>query len=224
VVHPFSPIRCQAGRQVRRLVLANDAMGFVAYCELSHSAKLATTSCETPTVGRAILAPWPASLPWSCANANTWGTGWPCSFVCRPLSPQEARAQLLTTTLWTAGGATATPARLCRNHPHACLTPRPEATMTYACHCAPSTYDHRTRDLVSEQRDPTPFKHLGVPRSTAAGWIRRGRRPVVSANIVTLDPEGSEVSSAMRLTSSTTVIHCSLRHGPPCSKPAASSA
>ena len=49
------------------------------------------------------------------------------------------------------------------------------------------TYDHRMRDLVCEERDPMLFRDLGVPRSTAASWIRRGPRPVVSAEILALD-------------------------------------
>ena len=31
------------------------------------------------------------------------------------------------------------------------------------------------------------FRDLGVPRSTAASWIRRGQRPVVSAHVLALD-------------------------------------
>ena len=31
------------------------------------------------------------------------------------------------------------------------------------------------------------FRDLGVPRSTAASWIRRGQRPVVSAQVLALD-------------------------------------
>jgi hypothetical protein len=48
-------------------------------------------------------------------------------------------------------------------------------------------YDHRMRDLVCEERDPALLHHLGVPRSTAASWIRRGPRPVVSAEVLSLD-------------------------------------
>ena len=48
-------------------------------------------------------------------------------------------------------------------------------------------YDHRLRDIVCEERDPTLFHRLGVPRSTAASWIRRGPRPVVSADVLALD-------------------------------------
>ena len=49
------------------------------------------------------------------------------------------------------------------------------------------TYDHRMRDLVCEERDPRLFSNLGVPHSTAASWIRRGPRPVVSADVLALD-------------------------------------
>jgi putative transposase len=48
-------------------------------------------------------------------------------------------------------------------------------------------YDHRMRDLVCEERDPHLFRHLGVPRSTAVSWIRRGPRPVVSADVLAMD-------------------------------------
>jgi hypothetical protein len=39
----------------------------------------------------------------------------------------------------------------------------------------------------SEERDPDLFRHLGVPRSTAASWLRRVRRPVVSADDLARD-------------------------------------
>jgi putative transposase len=48
-------------------------------------------------------------------------------------------------------------------------------------------YDHRMRDLTCEERDPGLFQHLGVPRSTAVSWIRRGPRPVVSADLLSLE-------------------------------------
>jgi hypothetical protein len=44
------------------------------------------------------------------------------------------------------------------------------------------TYDHRLRDLVRETGDLTVATRRGVPRSTAAGWLRAKRQ-----NIVTLD-------------------------------------
>ena len=49
--------------------------------------------------------------------------------------------------------------------------------------CRPA-YDHRMRDHICEERDPRLFQHLGVPRSTAVSWIRRGPRPVVSADVL----------------------------------------
>ena len=48
------------------------------------------------------------------------------------------------------------------------------------CHRA---YDHRIRDLVCEERNPALFAQLGIPRSTAASWIRRGSRPVVTTEL-----------------------------------------
>src|SRR5664279_3080888 len=48
-------------------------------------------------------------------------------------------------------------------------------------------YDHRLRDITCEEGDPTLFRELGVPRSTAASWIRRGQRPVVSTQVLALD-------------------------------------
>ena len=57
---------------------------------------------------------------------------------------------------------------------------------TSACRHA---YDHRLRDLVCEERDPMLFRDFGVPRSTAASWLRRGPRPVVSAEVLALDQQ-----------------------------------
>jgi len=50
-------------------------------------------------------------------------------------------------------------------------------------------YDHRLRDLVCEGRDPGLFHHIGVPRSTAASWLRRGPRPVISAEVLAMDQQ-----------------------------------
>jgi len=44
-------------------------------------------------------------------------------------------------------------------------------------------YDHRIRDLVCQARDPALFAQLGIPRSTAASWISRGARPVVTTEL-----------------------------------------
>ncbi len=35
------------------------------------------------------------------------------------------------------------------------------------------TYDHRLRDLARTTGDPDILAELGVPRSTALGWLRR---------------------------------------------------
>src|ERR1039458_7847762 len=48
-------------------------------------------------------------------------------------------------------------------------------------------YDHRLRDITCEEGDPLLFPDLGVPRSTAASWIRRGHRPVISTQVLALD-------------------------------------
>lgn len=50
-------------------------------------------------------------------------------------------------------------------------------------------YDHRIRDLVCEERDPALFAQLGIPRSTAASWIRRGSRPVVTTQLFAEDEQ-----------------------------------
>ena len=54
------------------------------------------------------------------------------------------------------------------------------------CHRA---YDHRIRDLVCEERNPALFAQLGIPRSTAASWIRRGSRPVVTTELFGQDAQ-----------------------------------
>ena len=53
-----------------------------------------------------------------------------------------------------------------------------------AARCA---YDHRLRELTCQERNPRLFARLGVPRSTAASWLRRGPRAVVSAEILNQD-------------------------------------
>ena len=58
------------------------------------------------------------------------------------------------------------------------------------CHRA---YDHRIRDLVCEERNPDLFAQLGIPRSTAASWIRRGSRPVVTTELVAQDEQALRV-------------------------------
>jgi putative transposase len=43
------------------------------------------------------------------------------------------------------------------------------------------TYDHRLRDLVRQTGDVSIATNLGVPRSTAAGWLRRPGPTMVTA-------------------------------------------
>jgi len=43
------------------------------------------------------------------------------------------------------------------------------------------SYDHRLVQLVQQSGDATLATRLGVPRSTAKGWIRRAPRPIVAA-------------------------------------------
>jgi len=49
------------------------------------------------------------------------------------------------------------------------------------------TYDHRLRDLVRTTGDPDILAELGVPRSTALGWLRRDYQPVVTADVLDMD-------------------------------------
>jgi len=47
-------------------------------------------------------------------------------------------------------------------------------------------YDHRLRDLVQRTGDLTIAKDLGVPRSTARGWLGAAPRVVVSLEVADL--------------------------------------
>ena len=42
------------------------------------------------------------------------------------------------------------------------------------------TYDHRVEEQIIRTRNPDLFPELGIPRSTALSWIRRGLGGVVS--------------------------------------------
>jgi putative transposase len=48
------------------------------------------------------------------------------------------------------------------------------------------TYDHRLRELVRETGDPAIATRLGVPRSTAAGWLRARPQDVISLDLLDL--------------------------------------
>ena len=47
-------------------------------------------------------------------------------------------------------------------------------------------YDHRLRDLVHSTGDVTIATDLGVPRSTARGWLRKAPRLAVSMDVTNL--------------------------------------
>jgi len=47
-------------------------------------------------------------------------------------------------------------------------------------------YDHRLRDLIQHTGDMTIATDLGVPRSTARGWIGNGPTAVVSLDVTNL--------------------------------------
>jgi hypothetical protein len=47
-------------------------------------------------------------------------------------------------------------------------------------------YDHRLRDLVQRTGDLTIATDLGVPRSTARGWLRAAPRVVVTVDLADL--------------------------------------
>ena len=49
-------------------------------------------------------------------------------------------------------------------------------------------YDHRLRDLVHTTADSTIARKNGVPRSTAAGWIKHKPKAVVSIEPLTPNP------------------------------------
>lgn len=51
------------------------------------------------------------------------------------------------------------------------------------------TYDHRLRDLVRQAGDVTIATSAGVPRSTAAGWLRRPGRTTVTLDAVSLSEQ-----------------------------------
>jgi len=44
-------------------------------------------------------------------------------------------------------------------------------------------YDHRLRDLVQRTGDVTSATNLGVPRSTARGWLRGETKVVITLDV-----------------------------------------
>ncbi len=57
-------------------------------------------------------------------------------------------------------------------------------------------YDHRLRDLVRRTGDIAIATSLGVPRSTAAGWLRQKTDLVVSIELVNVEREHLEAEIA----------------------------
>jgi glutamyl-tRNA reductase len=51
---------------------------------------------------------------------------------------------------------------------------------------SPKTYDHRLRELVYTTQDVSLALDLGVPRSTAYGWIRNEPPEVVTLDALNL--------------------------------------
>ncbi len=52
-----------------------------------------------------------------------------------------------------------------------------------------NTYDHRLRDLVRRTADVTLATSRGVPRSTAAGWLRQAGRTTVTIDVLPKDAQ-----------------------------------
>ena len=52
--------------------------------------------------------------------------------------------------------------------------------------CPQQRYDHRLRDLVQRTGDLTIATDLGIPRSTARGWLRAAPRVVVTVDLADL--------------------------------------
>ena len=64
------------------------------------------------------------------------------------------------------------------------------------------TYDHRLVRLVQETGDASIATRIGVPRSTAAGWLRRGARAVTAA------PGGDAAVAVLRVQLARTERRC----------------
>jgi hypothetical protein len=60
---------------------------------------------------------------------------------------------------------------------------------------ARNVYDPRVRELIRATRNPGLFPELGIPRSTAAGWLRGNFKPAVGTQALS----NSEVELHARL-------------------------
>ena len=54
-------------------------------------------------------------------------------------------------------------------------------------------YDHRLRNLVQRTGDVTIATDLGVPRSTARGWLRKTPKPKIVVSLDVTDLRASEL-------------------------------
>src|ERR1039457_3397621 len=59
------------------------------------------------------------------------------------------------------------------------------------------TYDHRLRELAYHAGDPGVAQRMGVPRSTARSWMRRGMPEVVTLDV--LDSDAGELRAQIVL-------------------------
>ena len=71
------------------------------------------------------------------------------------------------------------------------------------------TYDHRVKEQIIRTRNPDLFPELGIPRSTALSWIRRGLGEVVSFD----DDREKGAVLRDRITEHNTVLPHSAFHG-----------
>ena len=71
-------------------------------------------------------------------------------------------------------------------------------------------YDHRIRERICESQDTGLFPELSIPRSTAASWLRRGSRSVVTSDILIRDDRELE-REILRLRKQTRILTAVVR-------------
>ena len=77
-------------------------------------------------------------------------------------------------------------------------------------------YDHRLRDLVQRTRDLTLAADLGVPRSTARGWLDKAPKVVVSpgvTDLTALELQQEMLKLRRRVKKLTALLRLALRAG-----------
>src|SRR5262249_43329113 len=83
-------------------------------------------------------------------------------------------------------------------------------------------YDHRLRDLVRRTGDLTIATDLGVPRSTARGWLAAASTVVISVDVASLT-EAELRQEILKLRQRVEKLAALLRWPSPCCKPPGSS-